>query len=212
NGAHISTSSNVTGFSDIGTGAVVEGNISNHGIISGNSNKGDGLNLSGIVSGGGQLTGNSVNGTGVHVSEGSALNGGRLTGNTTNGSGLHLDGDLKYTSDSTISSGVVAGGKGQKTTGKGRLIEVNSNNPDDKPGKPEIPELGKQTEKMMGAIIAQTLERGTVLQTSDYRLPDELVEIEVCIDGKCNSLNIHRQISSVPEESERMPGINSERK
>ncbi|HBM0247549.1 TPA: hypothetical protein LT370_003986 [Salmonella enterica] len=200
-GAHISEGSTVTGSSDSGSGTVVEGNIRNSGQISGTSNKGDGLNLNATVSGGGKLSGNSVDGTGVHVSGDSAMNGGSLSGSTTNGSGMHLDGNLKHTPDSTINSSVVNGGHGQETTGQGSLVEVK---PPVDPDKPELP-VDKQAEKMMRiisnqqTITAQTGRQGTALQTSGYRPPEEPVEIEICVDGTCQSTNVHRQLSSASE-------------
>ena len=206
-GAHISAGSSVAGSSDTGSGTVVEGSISNNGQISGTSNKGDGLNLNATVSGGGKLMGNSVDGTGVHVSGNSAMNGGSLSGSTTNGSGLHLDGDLKHTPDSTINSSVTIGGHGQESSGQGSIVEV----------KPENP-VDKQTEKMMSvisrqqAITAQKLRRGTVLQTSGYRPSDEPVEIEVCVDGECQSTNVHHQLSSASEGKDRMSEKDAKRK
>ncbi|EDW1486789.1 filamentous hemagglutinin N-terminal domain-containing protein [Salmonella enterica subsp. enterica] len=200
-GAHISAGSNVTGSSDTGSGTVVEGNINNLGQISGTSNKGDGLNLNATVSGGGKLAGNSVDGTGVHVSGNSAMNGGSLSGSTTNGSGLHLEGNLQHSPDSTINSSVAIGGQGQESTGQGSIVEVK---PPVEPGKPEFP-VDKQVEKMMNVIsrqqviTGQTWHRGTALQTSGYRSSEEPVEIEICVDGTCQSANVHRQLSSASE-------------
>ncbi|EKO1959963.1 filamentous hemagglutinin N-terminal domain-containing protein [Salmonella enterica] len=200
-GAHISAGSNVTGSSDTGSGTVVAGNINNLGQISGTSNKGDGLNLNATVSGGGKLVGNSVDGTGVHVSGNSAMNGGSLSGSTTNGSGLHLEGNLQHTPDSTINSSVAIGGHGQESTGQGGIVEVK---PPVDPGKPESP-VDKQVEKTMSVIsrqqviTGQTWHRGTALQTSGYRSSEEPVEIEICVDGTCQSANVHRQLSSASE-------------
>ncbi len=233
-GAHISAGSSVAGSSDTGSGAVVEGNINSNGQISGTSNKGDGLNLNATVSGGGKLTGSSVDGTGAHVSGNSTMSGGSLSGSTTNGSGLHLDGDLKHTPDTSISNNVVAGGRGQESTGEGDIIEVKPpvepdnpdtpvqpDNPDEKPSNPvhpEVPDVDKQAEKMMSVIsrqqviTAQKLHRGTVLQTSGYRPSDEPVEIEVCVDGECQSTNVHHQLSSASEGKDRTSEKDAKRK
>ncbi|EAO8184566.1 hypothetical protein AHV57_28570, partial [Salmonella enterica] len=200
-GAQISAGSNVTGSSDTGSGTVVEGNINNLGQILGTSNKGDGLNLNATVSGGGKLAGNSVDGTGVHVSGNSAMNGGSLSGSTTNGSGLHLEGNLQHSPDSTINSSVAIGGQGQESTGQGSIVEVK---PPVEPGKPEFP-VDKQVEKTMSVIsrqqviTGQTWHRGTALQTSGYRSSEEPVVIEICVDGTCQSANVHRQLSSASE-------------
>ncbi|EDQ7954768.1 hypothetical protein CYE42_004190 [Salmonella enterica subsp. enterica serovar Oslo] len=129
------------------------------------------------------------------------MNGGSLSGSTTNGSGLHLDGDLKHTPDSTINSSVATGGHGQESTGQGSLVEVK---PPFEPGKPERP-VDKQAEKMMSVIsrqqtiTAQTRHQGAALQMSGYRAPEEPVEIEICVDGMCQSANVDRQLSSASE-------------
>ncbi|ENZ5957190.1 TPA: hypothetical protein ACTDLJ_004395, partial [Salmonella enterica subsp. enterica serovar Newport] len=197
-GAHIAAGGSVTGTSDSGSGTVVEGHISNNGEISGTSDTGDGLNINAAVSGGGTLSGNSVNGAGVHVSGDSSMEGGRLSGSTTNGAGISLDGDLKHTPDSTINIHVVPGGAGQKNAGQGSVIEVKpSPEPDSQTGK-MMREISRQQ-----AVLAQTPGRGSVLQRSGYRTPDEPVELEICVDGNCQSANVDRQPSSGREGSDR---------
>ncbi|AXC66969.1 hypothetical protein DOE63_16410 [Salmonella enterica subsp. diarizonae serovar 59:z10:-] len=136
-GADIAQGSHVDGHSDSGTGAVIQGSVTNQGSITGQSGSGVGALIGGTVSGkgditgiskgagegvtlegnvtGGSITGQTDGGTGLSISDNSTLSDVDVSGNTVTGTGVHVKGNLASNSTTTV-AGTASG------TGTGTLL------------------------------------------------------------------------------------------
>ncbi|HCL5272336.1 TPA: S-layer family protein, partial [Salmonella enterica] len=159
-----STLTDVTlnGTTTDGTGVDVNANLTNTGstTVTGNAaGSGAGVGLNGTVTGG-TLTGNSVSGPGLHVTGNSTLNGVNVSTSSQSGPGMQLDGVLSTAGGTTLN------GEAQKDSAEVRR---------------QVFELQKQlsrTDTIRGAW-----------RDSGYREQVKPVNVEVCTDGECRTLD-----------------------
>lgn len=138
-GADIAQGSHVDGHSDSGTGAVIQGSVTNQGSITGQSGSGGGTLIGGTVTGKGDITGTSKGtgegvilagnvtgggiigqsdgGTGLSISDGSTLTDVTASGNTVTGTGVHVKGELLSKDGTTVTGSSSGNGTGMLLSG-----------------------------------------------------------------------------------------------
>lgn len=143
----ITQGSNASGHSESGTGAYIEGRVTNQGVIAGESVSGRGVYIDGDVTGG-VVSGRSADGVGVETGRDIILsdvvvngtsathNGVRVNGHVSNAGSVVISGNSEngagVSLNGTVSGGALKGhsvsGPGLQVTGESRIngVEVNS--------------------------------------------------------------------------------------